>query len=63
MEALGRWSYELYKFILNMTKEYMYKNTGYQHHDPCENCPNNPKNNPYASGVCFCSLASQYVRY
>lgn len=44
-------------------KEYMYKNAGYQHHDPCENCPNNPKNNPYASGVCCCSLASQYIIY
>lgn len=24
--------------------------------DPCENCPNNPKNNPLASGVCNCVL-------
>lgn len=24
----------------------------------CRNCPNNPKNNPYASGFCWCSLPS-----
>lgn len=24
--------------------------------DPCKNCPNNPKNNPNASGVCNCAL-------
>lgn len=24
--------------------------------DPCENCPNNPKNNPNASGICNCAL-------
>ena len=22
----------------------------------CENCPNNPANNPHASGVCMCAL-------
>lgn len=26
------------------------------HSDPCENCPNNPKNNPHASGICNCVL-------
>ena len=25
----------------------------------CQNCPNNPKNNPYASGICCCSLPDQ----
>ena len=24
--------------------------------DPCANCPNNPMNNPNASGVCNCVL-------
>lgn len=24
--------------------------------DPCEFCNNNPKNNPYASGICNCAL-------
>lgn len=24
--------------------------------DPCENCNNNPKNNPNASGNCYCAL-------
>lgn len=24
----------------------------------CENCPNNPLNNPYASGFCNCALPS-----
>ena len=26
------------------------------YYDPCYNCRNNPKNNPYASGFCNCSL-------
>lgn len=26
------------------------------YNDPCENCMNNPKNNPNASGVCHCVL-------
>ena len=26
------------------------------HSDPCEHCSNNPKNNPHASGVCWCVL-------
>lgn len=25
---------------------------------PCENCPNNPKNNPHSSGFCNCALPS-----
>ena len=25
----------------------------------CQNCKNNPRNNPYASGVCCCSLPDQ----
>lgn len=23
--------------------------------DPCEHCPNNPKNNPHSSGFCNCA--------
>lgn len=29
-------------------------------YDPCANCSNNPKNNPYASGNCCCSLPDMY---
>ena len=30
----------------------------------CQNCPNNPANNPNASGICHCVLPSQeMVRY
>ena len=25
-------------------------------HNPCEGCPNNPANNPHASGFCNCAL-------
>lgn len=25
---------------------------------PCENCPNNPKNNPFSSGFCNCALSA-----
>lgn len=43
---------------ININQEYPYK--GYQdnnwYNDPCVNCSNNPKNNPYASGSCCCSL-------
>ena len=31
--------------------------------DPCYNCGNNPKNNPYASGICYCSLPSRSITY
>ena len=31
--------------------------------DPCYNCSNNPKNNPYASGFCNCSLPSKNITY
>lgn len=24
--------------------------------NPCEHCPNNPKNNPFSSGLCNCAL-------
>ena len=31
--------------------------------DPCYNCGNNPKNNPNASGNCWCSLPSKNITY
>lgn len=35
-----------------------------QPYDPCEHCSNNPKNNPFASGICSCALPDMYrVRY
>ena len=27
----------------------------------CDNCMNNPKNNPLASGVCCCTLPSMFT--
>ncbi len=36
---------------------------GYSY-DCCKNCPNNPLNNPHASGICYCVLPSmEQVRY
>ena len=30
----------------------------------CQNCPNNPKNNPNASGICHCTLPiMETIRY
>lgn len=29
-------------------------------YDPCRNCPNNPVNNPHASGFCNCALPAMY---
>lgn len=30
----------------------------------CQKCPNNPKNNPNASGICHCTLPSmETIRY
>ena len=34
---------------------YIPQNTG-QYNDPCRFCPNNPLNNPHASGFCNCAL-------
>lgn len=28
--------------------------------NPCEYCPNNPKNNPLSSGYCHCTLPNLY---
>lgn len=30
--------------------------SGRQTYDPCAKCPNNPANNPNASGICNCVL-------
>ena len=29
-----------------------------KYNNPCETCVNNPQNNPYASGVCYCALSA-----
>ena len=44
--------------VIDDDNNFPYKSSpAYQAHvDPCENCPNNPKNNPFASGVCSCVL-------
>ena len=31
-------------------------------HKCCEHCSNNPKNNPYASGICCCSLPAMEMQ-
>lgn len=31
-----------------------------QSSNPCEYCPNNPKNNPLSSGFCNCVLPYKY---
>lgn len=28
--------------------------------DPCATCSQNPKNNPFATGICHCALPSMY---
>ena len=33
----------------------VYPNT-FKRHSPCDNCPNNPAINKFASGVCNCTL-------
>ena len=38
------------------TKYDSYNLMGRKYNNPCETCMNNPKNNPYASGVCNCAL-------
>ena len=36
---------------------------GYSY-DCCKNCPNNPMNNPNASGICHCTLPSmEMIRF
>ena len=30
----------------------------FYNYDCCKNCPNNPKNNPNAAGICHCALPS-----
>ena len=31
---------------------------GFDTYNPCEKCPNNPKNNPHATRFCNCALPS-----
>lgn len=44
--------YRNYDFI----KESFNKTSKRKYIDPCENCPNNPLNNPFSSGFCNCAL-------
>jgi hypothetical protein len=55
--------------LVNKSKEMFNENisssphNGYSY-DCCKNCPNNPMNNPYATGICHCALPSmEMVRY
>ena len=34
----------------------VYLTTAFKRHSPCDNCPNNPAVNKFASGVCNCTL-------
>lgn len=36
-------------------------NKNYHSNNPCDLCMNNPKNNPNASGVCYCIFANNVV--
>ena len=55
--------------LFNISKEMFNKNISSSPHkgysyDCCKNCPNNPMNNPYATGICHCALPSmEMVRY
>ena len=35
--------------------------TKYTWNNPCENCPNNPAINKFASGVCNCAFSALYT--
>ena len=32
-----------------------------KHYSPCDNCPNNPAVNKFASGVCHCTLNLPHI--
>lgn len=55
--------------LVNKSKEMFNENISSSPHkgysyDCCKNCPNNPMNNPYATGICHCALPSmEMVRY
>lgn len=34
----------------------VYLTNTFKQHSPCDNCPNNPAVNKFASGVCNCTL-------
>ena len=55
-------------YLINKSKELFSNESSSPHrgytYDCCKNCPNNPMNNPYATGVCHCALPSmEMVRY
>ena len=36
--------------------EYVYVENSFRRSPPCDNCPNNPAVNKFATGVCHCTL-------
>ena len=36
--------------------EYVYVENSFRRSSPCDNCPNNPAVNKFATGVCHCTL-------
>lgn len=55
---------ELKKMGLTEHNNYSSSPHGGYSYDCCKNCPNNPLNNPHASGICHCVLPSmEQVRY
>ena len=36
--------------------EYVYVGNSFRRSSPCDNCPNNPAVNKFATGVCHCIL-------
>ena len=45
----------IYNEFPEIVKNVYFVNT-FKRHSPCDNCPNNPAVNKFASGVCNCTL-------
>ena len=45
----------IYNEYPEIVKNVYFVNT-FKRHSPCDNCPNNPAVNKFASGVCNCTL-------
>lgn len=61
---------QLFKEEINKSKDIgenlfaFERSNGNYGYDCCKNCPNNPLNNPFASGFCNCVLPAMHqIRY
>ena len=50
-------------FQSEQNKNSKLNNYNISHSHSCDNCPNNPKNNPLSGGVCFCTLGLPKITY